>query len=99
MASSSCPETTIPNNPEIHVTNNPETIVQHNPQQSGRYIILERTTLIPAEKLEVVCKLMIDLENLRDNGFNLFLAVEFQGWRTFFDCLIGPVFPNLVKEF
>ena len=55
--------------------------------------------MIPFDDLEVICEMMIDLENLRDNGFDLFPAVEFQGWTQFFDRLMGPVFPPLVKEF
>ena len=66
---------------------------------SEQYIIPERTTLIPVESLEVLSELMVDFENLRENGFDLFPAVKFQGWESFFDRLIGPVFPHLVKKF
>ena len=55
--------------------------------------------MIPVEELDVQCEMFIDLENLRDNGFDLIPAVEFQGWNQFFDRLVGPVFPPLVKEF
>ena len=66
---------------------------------SEQYIVPERTTLISVDSLEVLSELMVDFENLRENGFDLFPAVKFQGWERFFDRLIGPVFPYLVKEF
>ena len=66
---------------------------------SEQYIVPERTTLIPVDSLEVLSELMVDFENLRDNGFDLIPAVEFQGWGNFFDRLVGPVFPYLAKEF
>ena len=42
---------------------------------------------------------MVDFDNLKENGFDLLPAVEFQGWENFFDRLVGPIFPHLVKEF
>ena len=68
-------------------------------QQAERYVTPERTTLIPVDSLEVVAELMVDFDNLKENGFDLLPAVEFQGWKNFFDRLVGPVFPHLVKEF
>ena len=67
--------------------------------QSEQYVIPERTTLIPVDSLEVISELMVDFENLKANGFDLLPSVEFQGWGNFFDRLVGPVFPHLVKEF
>ena len=49
-------------------------------QQAQAFIEPQRTTLIPVEELDVQCEMFIDLENLRDNGFDLIPAVEFQGW-------------------
>ena len=66
------PDTTATQNPQPSVTTT-------NPQQSEMYITPQRTTLIPADSFEVVYEMLIDLENLRHNGFNLFPAVEFQG--------------------
>ena len=66
---------------------------------SEQYIVPERTTLILVESLEVLSELMVDFENLRENGFDLFPAVKFQGWESYFDRLNGPVFPHMVKEF
>ena len=36
---------------------------------------------------------------MKENGHDLIPDVEFQGWMKYFDNLIGPVFPKLVKEF
>ena len=64
-----------------------------------KYSIPERITLIPIDSLEVLSELIVDFENLRENGFDLFPVVKFQGWESFFDRLIGPFFPHLVKLF
>ena len=52
-------------------------------QHAERYVIPERITLIPIDSLEVVSELMVDFDNLKANGFDLFPAVEFQGWKNF----------------
>lgn len=35
---------------------------------------------------------------MKENGCDLTAYVQFHGWTKFFDCLIGPAFPKLVKE-
>lgn len=38
-------------------------------------------------------------ENLKDNGFDFFETMAFQGWNSFFERLKGLVYPMLVKQF
>lgn len=40
----------------------------------------------------------MDFRSLDDNGFDFKEIVKFQGWEKFFDRLLDPVFPTLVKE-
>lgn len=53
----------------------------------------------PFEKLEVLCELLMDFDNLKINGFDLTKELENQGWRNYFQRLYGPVYTFLVKEF
>lgn len=53
----------------------------------------------PTNKLEVLCELMVDFENLKDNGFDFLDDVKIQGWEKYFDRLQGPVLFHLVREF
>ena len=64
-----------------------------------QYEELIRTLLTPVDNLEVLCELIIDFESLQENGFNLDEDVNAQGWNRYFDRLLGPTFPILVKEF
>ena len=57
-----------------------------------------RTLLTPVDNLEVLSELIIDFESLQENGFNLYEDVTAQGWNRYFDRLLGPTFPILVKE-
>lgn len=68
-------------------------------QPSEQYVESTRTLLTPINQLEVLCETMVDFRSLAANGFDLCHAVEFQVWTKFFDRLIGPVYPILVKEF
>lgn len=68
-------------------------------QPFEQYVEPTRTLLTPIKQLEVLCETMVDLRSLAENGFDLCLAVEFQGWTKFFDRLTGSVYPLLVKEF
>lgn len=63
------------------------------------YETLELTLTAPANELEVLCELMVDFENLKDNGFDLLSVVKIQGWEKYFDRLQGPVLFYLVREF
>ncbi|XP_058775244.1 uncharacterized protein LOC131649499 [Vicia villosa] len=42
---------------------------------------------------------MVDFDNLQEHNFNIKNNMLVQGWEMFFDRLIGPVYPELVKEF
>lgn len=66
---------------------------------SQNYTALERTFFTPVDQLEVLCELMVDFRSLADNGYDFYRTIQFQGWEKYFDRLIGPVFPTLVKEF
>lgn len=63
------------------------------------YKTLGLTLTTPVNKLEVLYELMVDFENLKDNGFNLLSVVDIQGWEKCFDHLQGSVFFHLVREF
>src|SRR3954466_4980773 len=54
---------------------------------------------IPNDELEVLCELMVDFDNLEANQFHLKEDIIFQGWTSLFAEFVGPVYPDLVKEF
>ena len=58
-----------------------------------------RTLLTPIDSLEFLCELIVDFVSIKEIDYNLTPGVEFQGWTKYFDRLLGPVFPRLVKEF
>ena len=58
-----------------------------------------RSLLTPIKNLEVLSELLVDFNSLQENGFNLSEEVKAQGWEKYFDRLVGPTFPILVKEF
>ena len=66
---------------------------------SEQYQVPLRTLLTPVKNLEVLSELIIDFESLKENGFDLSEDVTAQGWNKYFDRLLGPLFPILVKEF
>lgn len=66
---------------------------------SSKYVTLQRTMFTPVDDLEVLCEMLVDFKSLADNGFDFYNVVLFQGWEKYFDRLVGPVFPTLVKEF
>lgn len=59
----------------------------------------EPTLTTHVNDLEVLCKLMIDFENLKEKGFDLLSDVKFKGSEKYFDCLHGIIFFHLVREF
>lgn len=63
------------------------------------YKSLELALNTLVNKLEVLCQLVVDFENLNDNGFDLLIVVNIQGRKNYFDCLQGPVLFPLVREF
>ena len=36
---------------------------------------------------------------MKENGYDLTPDIKLQGWTKYFDRLLGPVFPRLVKQF
>ncbi|CAI8599462.1 unnamed protein product [Vicia faba] len=69
------------------------------PQNQDKLTQIPRATYITVKELEVCCELMVDLPNLKANGFNLEEEIQIQGWEMFFDRLYGPVYDVLIKEF
>ncbi|CAI8599479.1 unnamed protein product [Vicia faba] len=69
------------------------------PQNADKPTHVPRSLFVSVKELEVCCELMIDLPNLRDNGFDLEEEIQTQGWNMFFNRLYGPVYDVLVKEF
>jgi hypothetical protein len=53
----------------------------------------------PFEKLEVLCELLVDFDNLKRNDIYLTTELEKQGWGNYFQRLYGSVYTFLVKEF
>src|SRR3954469_8617879 len=51
------------------------------------------------DDLNVLCELMVDFDNLEANQFHLKEDIIFQGWTSLFAEFVGPVYPDLVKEF
>ena len=66
---------------------------------SEQYQIPFRTLLTPVKNLEVLSELIVDFTSLKENGFDLTEEIRAQGWEKYFDRLVGPTFPILVKEF
>src|SRR3954466_15516668 len=54
---------------------------------------------IPKNELEVLCELMVDFDNIEEHQFHLTEDIIFQGWTSLFAEFVGPVYPDLVKEF
>src|SRR4051812_6048435 len=54
---------------------------------------------IPKDEMEVLCELMVDFDNIEENQFHLREDIIFQGWTSLFAEFVGPVYPDLVKEF
>src|SRR3954466_8886771 len=58
-----------------------------------------KTCLIPTKELEVLCELAVDINNLKANGFQCDARIFEQGWSKYLDRLVGPIYPELVKDF
>ena len=74
-----------------------QTIPIFSSSNEERYIKPSRTLLTPIDSLELLCELIVDFISMKENGYDLTPDVEFQGWEEYFNCLIGPAFPKLVK--
>ena len=42
---------------------------------------------------------MVDVDNLKQNGYDLTKDIRTQGWEGYFERLKGPVYTELVKQF
>src|SRR3954471_10141793 len=58
-----------------------------------------KTFLIPTEELEVLCESAVDIKDLKANGFQCDARIFEQGWSKYLDRLVGPIYPDLVKDF
>src|SRR3954464_10460773 len=57
-----------------------------------------KTCLIPTKELEVLCESAVDINNLKANGFQCDARIFEQGWSKYLDRLVGPIYPELVKD-
>src|SRR3954471_2590690 len=57
-----------------------------------------KTCLIPTKELEVLCESVVDINNLKSNGFQCDARILEQGWSNYLDRLVGPIYPDLVKD-
>lgn len=69
---------------------------QYDQQEEG---LQELTLSIPINELEVFCELIVNFDNIKENGFDLTEGVKYQGLDEFFNRLKGPVYLALVKQF
>src|SRR4051794_2005868 len=58
-----------------------------------------KTCSILSLELEVLCESSVDFENLRVHGINTNAEIMAQGWSNYLDRLVGPIYPELVKDF
>src|SRR3954466_12766143 len=58
-----------------------------------------KTCLIPTKDLEVLCESAVDIKDLKANGFQCDARIFEQGWSKYLDRLVGPIYPELVKDF
>lgn len=70
---------------------------------SGQHVYVEDaydapevTLSTPVENLEVLCELLVEFDNMKDNGIDLSTDVKVQGWEQFSNRLQGPIFYNQV---
>lgn len=61
--------------------------------------IPELTFHTPVNELTMLCETIIDLKNLKDNGFDFTKTLNVQGGNTFFERLTCLVYPVLVNQF
>src|SRR4051812_6616637 len=62
------------------------------------YVPLKTCSILSTE-LEVLFESSVDFENLRMHGFNTNAETMAQGWSNYFERLVGPIYPHLVKDF
>src|SRR4051812_9352901 len=57
-----------------------------------------KTCLIPTKELEVLCESAVNINNLKANGFQCDARIFEQGWSKYLGRLVGPIYPELVKD-
>src|SRR4051812_14283465 len=62
------------------------------------YVPLKTCSILSTE-LEVLYESSVDFENLRMHGFNTNAETMAQGWSNYLERLVGPIYPDLVKDF
>src|SRR3954465_6488833 len=78
---------------------NVDTSVPHHLQEENLQLTPVIACSIPKDKLEVLCELMVDFDNIEEHQFHLKEDIIFQRWTSLFAEFCGPVCPDLVKEF
>src|SRR4051812_22438940 len=58
-----------------------------------------KTCMIPTDELEFLCESAVDFNNLIANGFQSDARILAQGLSNYLDRLVGPIYPELVKDF
>src|SRR3954471_18904613 len=71
----------------------------HMHNEANQDLTLVVACSIPKNELEVLCELMVDFDNIEEHQFHLKEDIIFQGWTSLFAEFVGPVYPDLVKEF
>src|SRR3954469_12763436 len=71
----------------------------HLQEEENQQLTLVVVCSIPKNELEVLCELMVDFDNIEEHEFHLKEDIIFQGWTSLFAEFVGPVYPDLVKEF
>ncbi|XP_058726133.1 uncharacterized protein LOC131597453 [Vicia villosa] len=71
----------------------------HNVQQRKPAYFPLKSCSIPNNELKVLCETMMDFENLMAHDLKTKTTMLVQGWSNYFERLIGPVYPLLVKDF
>lgn len=69
---------------------------ENHPVMEG---IPELTLNAPVNDLTVLCETIVDFKNLKDNGFDFYETLKFQGWKSLFESLTGLVYPLFAKQF
>lgn len=72
---------------------------QPQQQEKIKQGIQKLTLSTPVDELEVLCELLVDVDDLKENGFGLTKTIRTQGWEGYFECLKGPIYTELGKQF
>src|SRR3954468_21330666 len=86
-------------NPSSCSSNSKERITSTQNRLSKNEFAPLKTCLIPTKELEVLCESAVDINNLKANGFQCDARIFEQGWSKYLGRLVGPIYPELVKDF